>query len=45
MLWERNIEERWDGDKYRYQKNNGKGEEGGGCVNTEDMQEIIFYKT
>jgi len=28
MVWERNIGERWDGDKYQYQMNNGKGEEG-----------------
>jgi len=29
MVWERNIGERWDVDKYRYQMNNRKGVEGG----------------
>ena len=28
MVSERNIGGRWDVDKYRYQMNNGKGEEG-----------------
>jgi len=42
MVWERNIGERWAGDNYRYQMNNGKGEERGGCVNAEDMKEKLF---
>jgi len=29
MVWEGNIGERWDVDKYHYQMNNGKGEERG----------------
>jgi hypothetical protein len=28
MAWERNIGERWNGDKSWYQMNNRKGEEG-----------------